>query len=470
MQQEELTEINNYLYTTIKSSLEHESSFKRCKKKLMKKYAWKKFTHKEVENINDYPTEIHNYLKENLKINKNKNNGHVGILLDNCIITTVDITILVNIPEKWDILCLNSDISKYIWNDKENNIYWNKTIINDSKNFVINSNAIKKILDISKECKNWENFIKNLNESCNIYTVNGSLLSEKTDSYIHFANEKYSSKTTSELEKKRMLEENEICYIKKLQNMPKNLLNLDNLKRVKITNLDLLPHVSLICPFTDKDRFFNIIYTFLKLDYPKEKLELVVIDPSTSDKYLKKMLPEDSRIKILNIGNKNENQIDITQISLGYMLNLGVKYAKHDLICHFFDSNCYVWQSFTEIIKNYLLSNHDLMISCDTGFLTKNGISEKCNIPDISNMIYKKSFWKVLPFNSTETNRYRLIYKFLYNRVSCITQLPFVLWSFMLPSENHDIIFKNTNAYCLKLDLKYLVPQNLIESFKETTQ
>lgn len=481
--EDELIEINNYLYLT--GEKEIESCFKRCKKKFMKKYVWHKFTHRETTNIDEYPSEIYNYLKGQLnsKLNKRVNSGvgSIGILLDGCI-TMADITSIVNVPCEWDILCLNADVCRYIWKEEPNNksnIYWNKTIISDTRNFVINWNSINKIIECSKTVKTWKEFIDKINNLCNIYTISGSLLSEKIENYIHFPNEKYNSKTTDEIERQKILDENEKSYIKKLENFPKNLLNLTDLNRIKISKPDLLPPISLICPFTDKNRFFNSFYTFLKLDYPQDKLELVIIDPNTSDKYLKRMLPDDPRIKILNIGskNKNENNNINVDISLGYMLNLGVKYAKYELICHFFDTNFYIWQSFKDTIVYYILSNRDLMMSCDTGVLNlnkkqendKQNCSEKHNVPDIGNMIYKKSFWKVLPFNSQESNRYRLVYKFIYNRISCISQLPFVLWSYMLSNSQDKNTFKNTDKQYLKLDLKQLVPEHLNESFQEIT-
>lgn len=458
--EEKLVEIDNWMFLTHPNS----KSFKRCKKKLVKKNAWQKFTHREVKSKDEYPSFIFEYIKTQMKNSKWKSIENIGVLLDNCVIMA-DITTLVNVPQDYDILCLNADIKSYDWKsqsqNEKDNIYWHKTNVNDTVNFVINKKAIDKLFQISKSNVDWKNFIEYINKNLNIYTVSGSLLSEMEENYIYFSNEKYNSKSATEKEKQDMLLENEYEYINKLEQFPKNLLNTREYDKLKITNDDLLPGISLICPFTDKDKFFNIVYTFLKLDYPKDKLELVVVDTNKSDKYLKRMLPDDPRIKILNIGGKADEN---TQFILGYMLNLGVKYAKNNLICHFFDTNCYIWPSFRDIIKYYLLSNRDLMVSCDTGIYSKG--SKKVGVPDIANMIYKKSFWKVLPFNSHESNNNRLVYKFVYNRLPCVSYLPFVILSFKIDST---IEYKNDVSKKLNFNLASLVPNNLVESFRELT-
>lgn len=451
-----LSTVNKYVFLTTSDS----KCYKKCKKKLIKNNSWKYFTYKEVINTDQYIHCLLDYFKEILR-KGDKTIKNIGVLLDNCTILA-DITNLVNIPENYDILCLNADVKQYDWKDKGNNIYWNKILINDTLNFVINYESIEKVINLLKKCTDWKDFINNVNENLFIYTVSGGLLSENNNQYIHFPLEKYNSKTTSENEKQLILDTNETQYVNYLEKFPKTVIDIKKVDKLSINN-ELLPPISLICPFTDKDQFFNIVYTFLKLDYPSDKLELVVIDPSKSDKYLKRMLPEDSRIKILNIGNKNDETINV---SLGYMLNLGVKYSKYDLICHFFDSNFYVWQSFSAMVKYYLFSDKDVMLSCDTGVYGKN--YSKMHIPDIANMMYKKSFWKVLPFNSHESNKYRLIYKFIYNRFSCVAQLPFILWSFYLNNKNsNNELFGNVKLLPLGFNLEKLIPITLRESFNE---
>lgn len=451
---EKLTTVEDYLFLTTANS----KSYKRCKKKLVKKNVWKEFEHSEIKNQDEYVDKIHEHFKLLQKSSKWKKISNIGVLLDNCVIMA-DITTLVNVPNEYDILCLNANVKNYIWNDVNNNIYWNKTEINDTCNFIINKNSLSKLLPILKTCNTWSGFLECINK-LNVFTVSGNLLSEMEDSYIYFPVDKYNSKSTNQIEKQNILQENEKYYIEKLKKIPKPLSNVSEFNKIQIS---LLPSISLICPYTDKNRFFNTIYTFLKLDYPRDKLELVVVDTNKSDKYLKRLLPDDSRIKVLNIGSKSDEN---TEFSLGYMLNLGVKYAQNELICHFFDTNCYIWQSFTDIVKYYLLSNRDIMMSCDTGILNSNS-STKINIQDIGNMIYKKAFWKVLPFNSHESNNYRLIYKFIYNRYSCVSHIPFVLWSFLLNDGELKKSFVNVGQENLTLDLNKLVPECLKESFNE---
>jgi cellulose synthase/poly-beta-1,6-N-acetylglucosamine synthase-like glycosyltransferase len=73
----------------------------------------------------------------------------------------------------------------------------------------------------------------------------------------------------------------------------------------------LLPSISLVYPVTNQEKIANMIYSFMKMDYPRDKLELVILDGMESDKYFKGVIPEDKRIKIVKMTNKNKRELNL---------------------------------------------------------------------------------------------------------------------------------------------------------------
>ena len=154
------------------------------------------------------------------------------------------------------------------------------------------------------------------------------------------------------------------------------------------------------------------------------------MDDMESDKHVKSMLPEDSRIKIINVSKRDANK-DLVKYPFGQKLNLGVKYAKYNLICHFFDTHLYATKSFRDVVKCYIMSNKDAIISGDSGFAN----SMSVNVPDLGNMMYNKLFWKAKPFLEAESDSNTLMYTFTYFRESCIAYTPFIYHSFKYDKE-----------------------------------
>ena len=289
-------------------------------------------------------------------------------------------------PNDFDILYLEADILKYHYKNETNNVYWCKSDIVSSGHFVINYKSKDKIFKILKSCKKWEEIFNKFNE-LNTYTITQYFYSEKIDQTlletsvsVNELTEKYNECTKEFDETKKYL---------------------------------LLPSISLICPITDTNRFIHTLYTFYKLDYPRDKLELLIIDDIDSDKKLKNILPEDSRIKIINITKKDKND-EFVKFPLGYKLNLGVKYAKNDILLNFFDTNTYIPNIFRNIIKCYLVANKDCIYTNNT-ILYNNKKFTYSTTGDLANLIYRKSFWEVFKFDENEVN----LIDFIKFRINC---------------------------------------------------
>lgn len=423
--------ITNYLFIHKKKS---ENS-KKLKRQFNKKYDFYKNNITINSYIHDFNNEslilLSNYLKKNIS----KDDGFYGVITDDNKILQ-DILIIPKLPDDWDILCLQSDIKEYDFSNSNNNIYWSFSKINDTKNFVINGKSINKILNIIKKCKTWEDFINETNTNAKIFTINDRQLSKSTNikSNTHNLN---------------LLNEN--LLTNKFDEIFNNMTNLDKYKS--------LPSISLISVVSDNHAFFHTIYTFLKLYYPKEKLQLIIVIDDNL-KFNEKLLPKDDRINIINVTNKNEkNQL----LPLGYKLNAGIKYAKYNLISHFFDTNNYKIKHLFNLVKCYMSSKTDCILSIDTGILSKksnNSFIKK--IPDICNMFYRKEFWFACHFDNYIDDKVNLLNKFAYFRSNCLSYIPFMNWSFKIDEElnKHD----NDNVTQLPFALTSIVDTELDKS------
>lgn len=419
--------------------------YKKNIKKLSKKQLFKRLDIKLVKTDNE--SELKS-IKEYLVNIKKMFPKEVGVLLDSNIILH-DITYIPNMPKQYDILCLESNIKSYL-NDNKESIYWCPVNIISSGNFIINGSSIQKVINIINKCENMNDFYNELN-GMNTYTITQTQFSQKMSNYVHdpyVINNNLTENDILNYDKKLSLE-----FYNKFENTTINKINVHN----KIIKNELLPKISLICPVTDKTLFFHNLLTFLKLDYPRHLLELVIINDFCDEKDLN--LPEDARIKLINISNKNNNEK--MRLQLGYKLNIGVKHATNNIIMHFFDTSNYNL-TMKQTISTFLLSNKNSMISNDTGIYNKSVI----NIPDIANCIYTKDFWKNMSFEEHSHNLYSnidLLFKWLSFRTNEVVFLPFLYISFRLKNDKKRILYEKVKN--LEFDLSLLVDKKIKESF-----
>ena len=194
--------------------------------------------------------------------------------------------------------------------------------------------------------------------------------------------------------------------------------------------------------FSDKKKFINALHTFLTFDYPGDKLEFVIVIASKDSKALDNQLPNDNRIRIVNVNNNDTNDTNDTNkgginIPLGYKLNMGVKYAKNNLIGHLFEENIYFCKNLKDIVKCFIMSGKENLMTVDSGICDyENSVSYKYNIPDLANMLYTKDYWRYMHFEMDKDDKAVLLYKFTYFRQAINGYIPFVYWSFVLKNKN----------------------------------
>lgn len=289
-------------------------------------------------------------------INQN-NETDIGIICDNMYILPNN-NLIYKFPRDWQVLFNQYDIDKYNFENVENNMYWVSSKVLSSYNFIINKSIIYNVREWLNKQKHldWKSIIAHLN------TYNTYIMTQ----YIQ-------SDTRARL---NGLEE----------------LKLDNANNtLNINKYEYLPSISLIYPIQDQNNIATVIYTFFKLNYPRDKLELVILDSLDSDKYFKGIIPQDSRIQIIKLDNKKGD------IPLGWMLNTGVKYSKKD-ICGLLLDTCYYSFDYIKTMVNNLLEGDNLEI-------ITNG--------DLSHLLFTKNAWKTYSFNESGD---KLLYYFLYNR------------------------------------------------------
>lgn len=438
------TYINNYLFLYNKSS----KNAKRIRRKLLKKNVYKLFTVNTYNNFeDDSVTLLSKYIESMFEKNE-----HIGFISDNNVLLA-NIQLLPPLPLEWDILCLDSLIEDYEFNDDQNNIYWCRSQISNTNNLIINRDKIRKVYSILKTVKTWSGFIDALNDNMSIYTVTQNTLSEPTNNHVEAPNIT-KNMTTSDQEQSLKTTEYKCAAV--LQNFKYCVT-----KELCEEKQQQLPNISLLTIISDTHKFFNVLYTFLKLDYPREKLELVIVDDQDMEKKIKGLLPDDKRIKIVNLTQKKKGEVP-----LGYKLNMGVKYSTHDVIFHFFDKSFLISNNFKPLVNTFMASKKDALMSCDTGFYD---MSEKYSynlkVPNLSTCMYTKNFWKTNSFSDYQTSPIVLAYKFIKNRILAITFVPFVKLSFNVECDSNYKNKQKVNMTKLPFNLMTLVQDNQLESF-----
>ena len=411
-----------------------------------------------IKEINSLRTKCNDEITKHRQNEKDKINLQINELEqfevhDRNQFTSVE-TVMVNCSHNKDKTFKDiSELEEYYKNEK----YKLQSIMEDVDN--LETDQIKEIK------KNYENKMNEVNNASKViftWSTTDPSFSEKTEMHVpNFFIHRNETKqrldfiTSERLDKEFKSKQNALkkLYYDKIQNIDTTPLPPLNFNISKL-NSHNLPCVSLILPYTTQDNLYHAIITFLKLDYPSYKLELIIVDDTDSEKKYKHMVPNDARIRIVNIKNKNNPD---ESLPVGYKLNAGVKYASNDIIMHFFDTSNYSL-NLKETIIHFLISDKLCLMSNKTGIFP----NKEENVPDLANMIYFKYFWKATLWEDQESLEIALLYKFIAHRLNCIGYIPFVKMSFSI-KPRYDLEY-NCKELPFKLDL--IVDPKLKESFK----
>lgn len=219
-----------------------------------------------------------------------------------------------------------------------------------------------------------------------------------------------------------------------------------------------IPGVSIITPTYNRGNTIKLaVVNFLSFDYPKDKLEWIIIDDG--DKSILDTLPDDKRIKYYYFDEKSKKALYTTYISnlkkkhkksksnkpikcphykaghfinnripLGMKRNLGIAYAKYDHFVHMDDDDYYPKDSIKIRIFKMLENPKIVCLGCTqlNQFHTTKLASIKTKMADDirasariyeSTLCYTRKFWDQQHFDSSSTTKEGIA--FFKNRASC---------------------------------------------------
>ena len=120
---------------------------------------------------------------------------------------------------------------------------------------------------------------------------------------------------------------------------------------VKLTDSDL-PSVSIITPTFNRPEFFKLaILNFNSFDYPRDKIEWIIVDDSDNNETEKQLPPVESRSKY-NINYIRPSVQADKLMSIGEKRNLAIRNSKNDIIVCMDDDDYY----YPEYLRNRVLS------------------------------------------------------------------------------------------------------------------
>ena len=339
---------------------------------------------------------------EIIKIAKNKNLPYVLILEDDAKIVK-NINKIPKLPTKWDMLYLGGYIKEIISEYDDN---WNRMTSWCTHAYIINSSIYDIVLNNFEKWKNKINnpdkiaideyYIDEIHSNYLCYIVKPQMI-EQYEGYSDIDN-------TQNKWKNFNWNNHELICEKVLIDEAEKEITPDHyciLKSININPSDL-PNISIITPTYNRKKLFPIaIRNFYLFDYPKEKMEWIILDDGNQD--LTSILPKDNRIKYIKINGKSK-------LNVSQKRNLSVEKCKYDIIVHMDDDDYYYPHSLKSRIQTLLkYKNKKCVSSGDMGYynlienysmIKKSYDNDKrlVYLPEAS-MAYYKSFWKENKFN-----------------------------------------------------------------------
>ena len=218
----------------------------------------------------------------------------------------------------------------------------------------------------------------------------------------------------SNIEKQKIGENNRNDYLISQQNFSDNLKNImcnifikfsndkitiNNIKERVIDN-DNLPKISIVTITYNRPQFIKLLLlNFYQTNYPKDKIEWIIIDDSDTD-ILKDKIP------------KNDNRIHYyyyeTRLKIGNKRNRGVEKSNYDYILFMDDDDYYPPESFKVRIENLLKYNKQCLFCSSIGCFHINKYISIMNVPphklpfhqrvSEATLTFHKDFWRETQF------------------------------------------------------------------------
>ena len=195
--------------------------------------------------------------------------------------------------------------------------------------------------------------------------------------------------------------------------------NMDSEGKISLPKLSYeeLPYVSIVTITKNRKDIFELpIRNFYEFEYPKDKLEWIIIDDG--DDNLKKVLPADKRIKYVRY-------TDIP--SLAQKRDIGVQQSSYEIIAFMDDDDYYFPCSIyarVALMKHY---RRDCIGCTSLGvydIIDDNSFLNNSNMISEASLAFKKSFWKERQFG-TRDHTYGEGYLFIDGREKRVINMPY---------------------------------------------
>lgn len=396
------------------------------KRKVVKKHLRKKgikfefYRTKRHDNPARGCLESHLHLINEAIKNKSKN----LLILEDDVYFTKQFKNIPEPPEDWDMLYFGGTVHRILDKDHE---HWTRISCFTTHAYMVNLKNKELLEDINKgydyEDEIDKFYLEKIHKKYKCYMMTPMIAIQRSgysDIEKRMVNYDFMEKTLNGLQ---LPEHEEVNgnYVLKLPN---------------ITDEDL-PNVSIITPTYDRRHIFSLaLYNFEHFNYPRNKMEWIIIDDTPTDKdQLDDIIPtNDKRIRYLKIADVD------TKLTVAHKRNIGVQKASHDIIIHMDDDDYYPPHSILSRVKA-LIKYKSKGVECVgcTKIGTYDLITEKCGSSSDgpislseASMAYTKAFWEERRFDSECVRGEHKF--FTETRLHKILDIPY---SFVVTAFNH---------------------------------
>lgn len=386
---------------------------------------------------------------ELIKMAKKNNWENILILEDDCDFKEV---MCIDFPEDWDMVYFGANVNHLIGDDyisDANKDQWVRAAVWTTHCYAINNTMYDILIEGLQKTKEAidKYYCMEIHPKYNCYTLDNMIAGQR-DCYSDIEGKQvaYCFKTPAMLQKIKMCRhemlEEEVIKVK-------NNLFTD----------EELPKVSILTPTYNRRKFFKLaISNFLRQDYPKDKLEWVILDDGKQP--IKDLLPKDKRIRYVKIKTNK-------RLTIGKKRNLCVKYATSDYFVCMDDDDYYFDYSVTARIKTLLSNPGKELIGCSKlccyslNNKTTYQVGADHQVGEAS-IAFTRKFFEERKFNEfISTGEGHL---FIESRKDRIVRMPF---SFVMIVLNHKTNMTKDLRHADTESMNIRLPQDILDLLKD---
>ena len=338
------------------------------------------------------------------------------------------------LPKEWDMLYLGGSVLKKITDHPLNNDEWVRCSTLLAHAYILNLKNQKLVSAIRKSLKS--------NREYDSYLANNVHL--KFNVFMHTPMLAIQNEDRSDISGQITNYESILATLEGYQKPDHLIVRDEYVLRLPDLEEKDLPNVSIVTPTYDRHHFFSLAYQqFCNFDYPKEKLEWIIVDDTPDyNKSWGPLIPKnDKRIKFHYINPEdlpNKERMGIT-----VKRNKCAELASHKFIIHMDDDDIYPKESIIARVK-CLLKYQNTGIRCvgcsEVGiFDLVNNTSALVKNPQLylseASLAYTKKFWEEQKFNP-ETKSAEVT-DIVHNRFNEIMDIPYAFVVYPVTHKNN---------------------------------